>query len=489
MFSITSAAIYGVQSVPVSVETDVASGIPQFTIVGLPDISVRESRDRIRSAIRNSGFTFPRGRVTVNLAPAHLRKQGVIYDLPIALSILARSGDIPTTNIESVVILGELGLHGEVRPVQGVLSVATMAKTQEKPLLFVPKQNANEAALIPDIQVFGVDSLKELTDHLLGYTQIEPTSFHPPEMTKAAEVCFSQIQGQTFAKRGLEIAAVGDHHLLLQGPPGTGKTMLARSLPSILPPLSYQEAIEVATIRSIAMLKSAGGSLSFIRPFRNPHHSCSSVSLIGGGTWPTPGEVSLAHHGVLFLDELPEFGRHALESLRQPIEDGSVTIARAAGAVTFPSRFQLLATRNPCPCGYLNDPKRRCECDTREIQVYERRVSGPLLDRIDLVIDVPNIAMKDLNEMTKPEPSQKVQERVLQARLFRAARCELKQAPIISTPAKELLDRAFSNGMISTRAYFRIQNVAQTIADLNRSITVEEEHVAEAIQYRLRGKQ
>lgn len=488
MFSMTSAAIYGIRAVPVSVETDVASGIPQFTIVGLPDTSVRESRDRIRSAMRNSGFSFPRGRVTVNLAPAHLRKQGVIYDLAIALSILARSGEINIQTTERAVVLGELGLHGEVRPVQGILPVALMAKAQEKPILFVPKQNAQEAALVPGISVFGIGSLREFADHLNGTALIESTDPEARKIDLKSQNCFSEIRGQAFAKRGLEIAAAGGHNVLLQGPPGTGKTMLARAFPSILPPLSDEEAIEVAAIRSIAGLKAEGDLLSFVRPFRAPHHSCSAISLIGGGTWPSPGEVSLAHHGVLFLDELPEFGRHVLETLRQPLEDGAVTIARAAGAITFPARFQLLATRNPCPCGYLNDPKRRCECGSREIQAYERRVSGPLLDRIDLVIDVPNIETTDLAGTEKPEPSITVQKRVMNAWGLQATLPKQKQTPPLTASAKTLLDTAFSSGLISTRGYFRIQRVARTIASLDASDSIEEQHVAESIQFRLREK-
>ena len=483
MFTITSAAIFGINAIPVSVETDVASGIPQFIIVGLPDIAVKESRDRIRSAIRNSGLLFPRGRVTVNLAPAHLRKQGMIYDLAISLSILAQSGDITIPNIENMIVLGELGLHGEIRPVQGVLPVALMAQKREHTNLFVSKQNAKEASLVSGVQVFGVESLRECIEHFTQQHPLEPVKPQPIEHSISATTCFSKIFGHTFAKRGLEIAAAGGHNILLQGPPGTGKTFLSHALPSILPPLSQDEAIEVASIHSIAGLRTSFSSLSFVRPFRSPHHSCSAISLIGGGTWPAPGEVSLAHKGVLFLDELPEFGRRVLETLRQPLEDGVVTIARATSSVTFPANFQLIATRNPCPCGYLHDPKHSCECSTREIQQYERRISGPLLDRIDLVIDVPNIKTEDLQQHEQPEPSSIVQTRVLRAMTRKQ---EIKQPLILSAQAKQLLDQAFSAGLLSTRGYFRLQHVARTIAHLAQAEIICEEHAAEALQYRLR---
>ncbi|MBM5789614.1 YifB family Mg chelatase-like AAA ATPase, partial [Candidatus Parcubacteria bacterium] len=317
MFTITSSATFGIKAVPISVETDIASGLPAFTIVGLPDTSVRESRDRIRSAIRNSRFSFPRGRVTVNLAPAHLRKQGVIYDLPIALSLLIGMGKLSEDRLVGSVFLGELGLHGEVRSVPGVLPSALMAKRTDRPNVFVPKGNAPEAALIEGVRVFGVSTLLELVDYLNGEREISPEAPGRPRDDPPNAPCFSTIRGHAFAKRGLEIAAAGRHNVLLQGPPGTGKTLLARSFPSLLPALTHEEAIEVASIASVAGVWAMSGTLPRERPFRAPHHSCSAISLIGGGTWPAPGEVSLAHHGVLFLDELPEFGRHTLETLRQ----------------------------------------------------------------------------------------------------------------------------------------------------------------------------
>ncbi|MBI2475010.1 YifB family Mg chelatase-like AAA ATPase [Candidatus Uhrbacteria bacterium] len=502
MFPIISSAIYGVRAIPVSIETDISAGLPQFTIVGLPDASVRESRDRIRSAIKNSGLHFPRGRVTVNLAPAHLRKQGALYDLPIALSILIQSGELKLNTIEQSVLLGELGLHGEVRSVQGVLPTAVMANMLAKYLLFVPIDNAKEAAIISNIKVFGVETFKQLLAHLNGDSLLEP-SLPEQQIEQQHEMCFSQIFGQSFAKRGLEIAAAGGHNVLLQGPPGTGKTLLARTFPSILPALSYEEAIEVASIASIANIPNKNNFLSFNRPFRSPHHSSSAVSLIGGGSWPAPGEVSLAHRGVLFLDELPEFQRHVLENLRQPLEDGIVTVARSAGAFTFPARFQLIATRNPCACGFMNDPKRVCVCSAREIDNYQKRLSGPLLDRIDMVIDVPNVKPKEMSESLQGETSKQILVRIICARKIQEERfckttiklnnemqsSDIKSFANISKKAKTLLDEAFSHGMISARGYFRIQKVARTIADLAQSQTVEENHLSEALQFRLSKKE
>ncbi|MBI4714205.1 YifB family Mg chelatase-like AAA ATPase, partial [Candidatus Uhrbacteria bacterium] len=392
-------------------------------------------------------------------------------------------------------------LHGEVRSVQGVLPTAVMASTISKTTLFVPKENAKEAAMIENVQVFGVESFKQLLTHLNGDFLIEKSEPEKPKFQKD-EMCFSLICGQSFAKRGLEIAAAGGHNVLLQGPPGTGKTLLAKTFPSILPPLSYEEAIEVASIASIANISHLENHLSFARPFRNPHHSSSATSLIGGGSWPAPGEVSLAHRGVLFLDELPEFQRHVLENLRQPLEDGVVTVARAAGAFTFPARFQLIATRNPCSCGFLNDPKRVCNCSAREIDQYQKRISGPLIDRIDMVIDVPNVEPKDLTAENLGETSEQVRDRVVIAREIQQNRfegtyiklnhemssSELKTFASLSQKAKTLLDEAFSHGMISARGYFRIQKVARTIADLAQSKIVEEYHLAEALQFRVSKK-
>src|SRR3989338_5524468 len=498
MFSIRSSAIYGICAIAVSVETDVSAGLPQFTIVGLPDTSVRESRERIRAAIKNSGMVFPRGRVTVNLAPAHLRKQGALYDLPIAISLLAQTGIFDESALARTVILGELGLEGDVRSVRGVLPTALMTKQQDGFVLIVPKDNVGEAMIVDGLTVYAVGSLRELIDHLSGEHPLSPQGKLPIHQTKTEQICFSQIHGQAFAKRGLEIAASGGHNVLLQGPPGTGKTMLARALPSILPALSSDEAIETANIRSICGLTTNQTAISFERPFRSPHHSCSGASLIGGGSIPTPGEISLAHRGVLFLDELPEFAPRVLEHLRQPLEDGCVTIARSAGTIRFPSQFQLIATRNPCPCGYLNDPKRACVCPQGKIDQYQKRLSGPLFDRLDLVIDVPNIQLKDLSPQLVIETSEHVRSRVLSARQVQIERFKeegiflnqemsaalIKKYVHLTKDARTLLDHAFSQGMLSTRGYFRLQKTARTIADFSNSTFVEEEHIAEALMFR-----
>jgi len=499
MFSIHSSAIYGICAIAVSVETDVSAGIPQFTIVGLPDASVRESRERIRAAIKNSGLAFPRGRVTVNLAPAHLRKQGALYDLPIAISLIAQTGIFDATLLAHTVILGELGLEGDVRSVRGILPTALMTKQQDGFVLIVPKENAAEAMIVDGLTVYAVSTLRELIDHLRGENPLSPEFPSSQLPTQSEQICFSQIHGQAFAKRGLEIAAAGGHHVLLQGPPGTGKTMLARALSSILPALTHEEAIEVANIRSVCGLNIHQTTIMFERPFRSPHHSCSGASLIGGGSIPTPGEISLAHRGVLFLDELPEFAPRVLEHLRQPLEDGCVTIARSAGTIRFPSQFQLIATRNPCPCGYLNDPKRACVCSQGKIDLYQKRLSGPLFDRLDLVIEVPNIQMKDLSQETLIETSAHVRKRVVNARQMQTERFKetgiflnqemsaalLKKHIRLTKEARDLLDHAFSEGMLSTRGYFRLQKSARTIADFSNASDVEEEHIAEALMFRV----
>lgn len=498
MFSIRTSAIFGVQAIPVSAEADISSGLPQFTIVGLPDLSVRESRERIRSAIKNSGFAFPRGRVTVNLAPAHLRKLGSVYDLPIALAILSELNLFDPSSLKPFVILGELGLQGEVRAVRGVLPTALMTKEQTASMLLIPLQNAQEALLVENLSVFAFESLRQIIDHLSGQMPLSPKTRIDLPPAPQEHTCFSEIYGQETAKRALEIAAAGGHNVLLQGPPGTGKTLLARAFPSILPPLSQAEAVEVANIRSVAGYLHKQTSLSLERPFRSPHHSSSAHALIGGGSIPTPGEISLAHRGVLFLDEIPEFPSHVLEHLRQPLEDGCVTIARASGTAEFPSRFQLIATRNPCPCGFLNDPKHACECSISEIDRYQKRISGPLLDRIDLVVDVPNISTKDLQEQSMAETSASIRTRVIAARYQQTER--LKQTGILlnhemntsqiktnvqlSKDARMLLETAFSKGMISARGYFRIQKTARTIADLSCCESVEESHMAEALLFK-----
>jgi magnesium chelatase family protein len=498
MFSITSSTTCGIESVPVIVETDVSNGMNNFTIVGLPDTSVKEARDRIRAALKNSGFPFPRGRVTINLAPAHLRKQGPLYDLPIALSILVSRGEIPQQSLSDAVVLGELALDGTIRPVRGVLTTALMARRIHKQTMFVPKENEQEAAVVPDLHIFGVSSLRSVVDHLLNRSKLLETIYCPTETTQNEQHCFSFIKGQALAKRGLEIAAAGGHNILLSGPPGTGKTLLAKSFPSILPPLTDEESIEVTSIASIAGKLHSSSGLIKTRPFRSPHHSSSAVSLVGGGTWPAPGEISLAHRGVLFLDELPEFPRHVLEHLRGPLEDGVVTISRAQATVEFPARFQFLAAMNPCPCGYATDPKHPCVCSSFQIQQYQKRLSGPLLDRFDLRIEVSNLSQELLLSESLAEPSDVIQSRVVIARKKQADRfidtaCHLNaeiphsvidQICYMSSEAKQLLALAIDSQSLSPRAASRVRKVARTIADLSNTETIEEHHLAEALQFR-----
>ena len=498
MFSITSSTTTGIEAVPVNVETDVSHGMNNFTIVGLPDTSVKESRDRIRAALKNTGFPFPRGRVTINLAPADLRKQGPLYDLPIALSILVSRGEIPSNILENAVVLGELALDGSIRPVRGVLTAALMSRRIGKPIMFVPKANEQEAAVIKELDVFGASTLRGLIDHLLNRAVMEKT-IHVRHTQETNDLnCFSFIKGQDLAKRGLEIAAAGGHNILLSGPPGTGKTLLAKSFPSILPPLSEEESIEVTSIASIAGELHSSSGLIETCPFRSPHHSSSAVSLVGGGTWPTPGEISLAHRGVLFLDELPEFPRHVLEHLRGPLEDGVVTISRAQATVKFPARFLLIAAMNPCPCGYMTDPRRACICSTYQVQQYQKRISGPLLDRFDLRIEVSNLSKELLMSEVRSETSVSIQTRVIAARKKQANRflntaCRLnseitpsllEEVCRITSEAKQLLSLAIDSQSLSPRAATRVRKVARTIADLSNSETIEENHLAEALQFR-----
>ncbi len=396
MFTILSSAIIGIEAVPVQIETDVSFGMSAFTVVGLPDTGVKEARERIRAALKQSGFPFPRTRITVNLAPADVKKQGTSFDLPIALSLLAAQGECSDFPFTEALVLGELALDGSIRPVYGVLAAAILAKKQGIKAIYVPRENAEEALAVHGLRVFAPRTLRELIAHVQGECVQKPERRRARAYETVSSTDFGDIRGQSFAKRGMEIAAAGGHNVLLKGPPGTGKTLLARSLPGILPPLSQDEALEATAIMSIAGLLPPGSGLLQTRPFRTPHHSASAPALIGGGSVPKPGEVSLAHHGVLFLDELPEFSRHVLEHLRQPLEDGEVHVARAAGSVRFPACFSLVAAMNPCPCGFLSDPKRVCTCNPRMIETYTRRLSGPLLDRFDLVIEVPNISAETL---------------------------------------------------------------------------------------------
>ena len=497
--SIRSAALAGIRARALEIEADIASGLPGFAVVGLPDAAVSESRDRVRAAIKNSGFAFPPGRVTVNLAPADCRKEGAGYDLPIAAAILAACGFITKLPSEAIFI-GELSLDGTVRPVPGVLAIAELAREIGASFLFVPRENAAEAALVPDIKIIPVGSLLALSMHLEGTRPIGAAEHALPELDAPEwETDFSAIRGQQTAKRVLTIAAAGGHNVLLSGPPGSGKTLLSHALPGILPPLAWNEALEVTRIYSAAGLL-AGGGLVKSRPFRHPHHSASAVAMVGGGAGARPGEISLAHRGVLFMDEFPEFPRSVLEHLREPLEDGTITVSRAAGTNTYPAKFLLVAAKNPCPCGYAGDPQINCTCSPARLEVYKKKLSGPLLDRIDLSAEVPRQNFSELTASSDDETSEKVRGRVIMARARQAARFagtglvtnsdiparSLDKFCPLAASAAELIGLAVDRFRLSARSYHRLLKISRTIADLAGEDGIAEEHVAEALQYRPR---
>ena len=495
--SIRKLGITGIRGCEVVSECYISNGLPGFDIVGLPDAAVKEARERVRAAAKVSGMTFPASRITVNLAPANLKKAGTHYDLPILLSILCASGSVRKPKSTSA-FLGEVSLDGQLRAVPGVLPMALAAKKAGVKALFVPKENAAEATLARGPAVYGIQTVKELIEGLNGERELQSQELWQPEKTDAVAADFKDVLGQENVKRALEVAAAGSHNVLMVGPPGSGKSMLSKRLPSILPDMTWEESLEVSQIYSVMGMLPSHSPLMTQRPFRSPHHTISNAGLAGGGVNPRPGEISMAHKGVLFLDELPEFRKDTLDMMRQPLEDGRVTIARVSGAVTYPSEFMLVCAMNPCKCGWYGDASGKCTCTDQSVHNYRSRISGPLLDRIDIVVEVPAVHFEDLRSRAEAEPSEAIRQRVNQARQRQHARfqddgtmCNARMGPEemrsfcqLDEECAALMEQAFDAMNLTARSYDRILKVARTIADLDGSEEIQPQHIAEAIQYR-----